>query len=73
MFERITAQLEQSSMTERELARRLGMAYETLLGKLAGRESFTLDEAIRLRMALGSPDSIETLFSDREADKKGDI
>ena len=64
MFERIVARLAQQSLTERELAQKLGMGYETLLCKLGGRRPFTLDEAVRLKEVLGLPDSIEALFSD---------
>ena len=63
MFERITAQLAEQALTEEELAGRLGMGREALRRKLGGQEPFTLDEAIRLKTALGSADSIETLFS----------
>lgn len=66
MFERITAQLARRSLTEQELARRLGMEHEVLRRKLEGRDPFTLDEAVRLRAALGSADSIEVLFSQQE-------
>lgn len=70
MLERIAAQLAQKSLTERELALRLQMDYDTLLRKLEGKAPFTLDEAIRLKEALGSTDSIETLFFDGGSAKK---
>lgn len=70
MLERIAAQLALRSLTKRELALRLHMDYEVLQRKLEGEDPFTLDEAIRLKEALGSTDSIEALFFDGEPKEK---
>lgn len=62
MFGRIEAQMALVGINERELARSLGIGYDTLLAKMSGISSFTLDEAVKLRDVLQSGDSIEYLF-----------
>ncbi len=62
MYKRIEAHLILTGMTKRELAAQLGISYNTLLLKLKGISSFTLDEALKIKNILQATESIEELF-----------
>lgn len=62
MYRIIEAHLVLSGTTKREIAESLGVSYNTLLLKLKGSTSFTLDEAVRLRDLLQIPESVEAIF-----------
>lgn len=54
-------------ISKRDIADRLGITYNTLLLKLSGKATFTLDEAMLLKEILKSDLSIEELFSRTDA------
>jgi predicted transcriptional regulator len=62
MFKRIEAQLILLGITKKELAQAVGIGYNTLLQKLKGARAFTLDEALKIKEAIRSDESIEMLF-----------
>lgn len=62
MFYRILQQMKLMGLSKRGLAKLTGMRYNTLLAKMNGKTTFTFDEALSLRKALRSEDSIEDLF-----------
>lgn len=62
MFRRIEAQLAYIGITKKELAQDVGIGYNTLLQKLSGASPFSLDEALKIKEAIKSNESIETLF-----------
>lgn len=62
MFRNIEIIIFQKGLSKREIAQKLGMTYNTLLLKLSGKATFTLDEALKLKEILESSLSIEELF-----------
>lgn len=62
MFRNIEIIIFQKNLSKREIAKKLGMTYNTLLLKLSGKATFTLDEALKLKEILESSLSIEELF-----------
>ena len=63
MFETLDIAIYASKISKKELAKTVGIAYNTFLLKLAGKFKFTLDEAFKLRKALGYNGTIEELFN----------
>jgi len=62
MFRRIDYWRSVQGITKKSLAINSGIRYNTLLKKLRHKSLFTFDEAISVRTALKSNDSIEVLF-----------
>lgn len=62
MYKKIEAEIILLSLSKKEVANKLGIAYNTLLAKLRGESSFTLDEAFALKKVLNSNMDIEILF-----------
>ena len=54
-----------SGRTKKELAQELGISYNTMLSKLNGNSSFTLDEAVQLKELLDTREPVEELFEQR--------
>lgn len=63
MYQRIDKHLALAGKTKKELAASMGISYNTLLSKLGGRSSFTLDEALLLKSLLEAEDNVEDLFT----------
>lgn len=64
MYRRIEAQLVLSGLSKQELAKNLGISYNTLILKLNGKRDFSLDEATEIKRLLHTEDSIEELFDE---------
>ena len=62
MYKHVEARIILSGSSKRELAKSLGISYNTLNLKLNGKSDFSLDEAIELGRLLHTEESIETLF-----------
>ena len=62
MYLQVDIELTASRMSRKDLAGKIGMSYNTLLQKLAGKFPITLDEAFAIKKALGSKKPIEKLF-----------
>jgi hypothetical protein len=62
MLRRIEAQMACIGLTKKKLSEETGIRYKALLSKLSGSRAFTLDEALKVKAAIKSTESIETLF-----------
>ncbi len=62
MYKQIEAGLILSGISKKELAQKLGIAYNTLLIKLKGESPFTLDEAFKIRDCLNKSMPIDEMF-----------
>lgn len=62
MYRVLEAELVRCGITRKELAAYLDIQYNTLNAKLRGDSCFTLDEAIKIKTALGTKLTIEELF-----------
>lgn len=63
MYKRIEAQIILAGINKRELAKELGINYNTLNTKLSGKSSFSLDEAIKIKDVIKANEPLEILFS----------
>ena len=62
MYKRVEAQIVLAGMSKKELAKQLGMGYNTLNSKLNGKTTFSLDEASKIKLILNSDEPLEKLF-----------
>lgn len=62
MYKCIETKLALSGMSKKQLAKELGIGYNTLRQKLSGSSPVTLEEAFRLKEILNAQESIEVLF-----------
>lgn len=62
MFLKIESQMAVVGITKKKLAEIIGIKYNTLLKKFNCTSSFTFDEAVKIRTAINSTESIEILF-----------
>ena len=63
MYKNLEVELVRRGISKSTLAKRLGIAPQTLSNKLSGRCKITLPEAIKIRQAIESDLSIEELFA----------
>ncbi len=62
MYSNVKAELARRNMTVVDLAKLTGIRYQTLNDKLNGKFKLTLDEAKKIKEALGVDIPIEDLF-----------
>ena len=62
MYKNLEVELVRKGMSKSALAKRLGIAPQTLSNKLSGRCKITLPEAIKIRQEIESGLSLEELF-----------
>ncbi|WP_295264600.1 hypothetical protein [Veillonella sp.] len=62
MYKELEAEIVRKGLSKRKVSDMTGIRYETLLVKLSGKFSFTLDEAFKIKMAIESDKPIEVLF-----------
>ena len=62
MYKRVEAQLILSGLTRKDLAKELGISYNTLLLKLRRVAPFTLDEAFKVKQVTHATENIDVLF-----------
>ena len=67
MYEEIEMIIFKKKLSKSDIAKKIGMTYNTFLLKLRGKNKFTLDEAIKLKNALDSDKPIEELFNYTDA------
>ena len=67
MFPNIKAELARKEMTIVDLSNATGIRYQTLWCKLKGDYQFTVDEAMRIKQAIGVDMPIEELFERKDA------
>lgn len=68
MYKNLEAEMAREKVTRKDLADLLDVRYATVIDKLKGRFSFTLDEAFKIRNRYFSNLSFEYLF-ETEKDK----
>lgn len=62
MYRNLLGIMAMKGVTRRKLAEMAKMPYSTLLDKLSGRTSFTLDEAMSIKALLGTTATLEDIF-----------
>jgi DNA-binding XRE family transcriptional regulator len=62
MYKRVEAQIILSGISKKELAKNIGISYNTLNSKLNGKSAFSLNEAAQIKRLLKAEEPIETLF-----------
>ena len=62
MYQIIESRLVLLGISKKELVQALGISYHTLLLKLQGKSSFTLDEALAVKELIRASESVEELF-----------
>lgn len=62
MYPQVNVELAKANMNRRDLANAIGMPYNTLLMKLAGKTIITLDEAMEIKDKLKSELPVEVIF-----------
>lgn len=63
MYRNLEAEIVRKNLSKKAIAETLGITYNTLLLKIKGESSFTLDEALALRSLLNTTEPVEVLFS----------
>ena len=66
MFPNLRAEMARQDLTQEKLATAIGITMQTLNGKLQGKFKFTLNEAKKIKVALGWQRSIDELFEEKE-------
>jgi antitoxin component HigA of HigAB toxin-antitoxin module len=62
MYSNVKAELARRNMTVVDLSNMTGIRYQTLVDKINGKYKLTLDEAKKIKEALGVDIAIEELF-----------
>lgn len=66
MYANVKAELARKNMTIVDLSNKTGIRYQTLADKIRGsKPTFTVDEAMKIKQALGVDMSIDELFSEQ--------
>lgn len=66
MYRNLEAEMVRENITRKDLAKTLDVRYATIIDKLKGRYSFTLDEAFKIRNRYFPHLSFEYLFKTEE-------
>lgn len=66
MYMRLKGQMAERGITAKALAQRTGIKYQTLVVKLRGKTDLKLEEAKKIKDAIGTQMPIEELFSVEE-------
>ncbi len=66
MYRNLEAEMAREGITRKDLAETLGVRYATIIDKMKGRYSFTLDEAFKIRNEYFPNLSFEYLFETEE-------
>lgn len=62
MYSNVKAELARQNLSIVDLSNKTGIRYQTLVDKINGKYPMTLDEAKKIKQALGVDISIEDLF-----------
>ena len=63
MFNNLKAEMARKNLTVADLSESTGIRYQTLAGKLRGDSVLTVDEALKIKSALGVDMPFEELFN----------
>ena len=66
MFPNLRAEMARKNINVNELAKQIGMSNSTMADKVHGRTTFSLENAIAIKNALGVDMSLEELFHKEE-------
>lgn len=67
MYNNVKAELARKNMTIVDLSNKTGIRYQTLADKIRGDSILTVEEALKIKEALGVDMTLEELFSDQVA------
>lgn len=62
MYRNLEAEFVRKGFSKQKIAQMLGVGYNTLLAKMRGESSFTLDEAFKIQKIVSAEKPIEYLF-----------
>lgn len=65
MYANVKAEMARKNMTIVDLSNATGIRYQTLADKIRGDSILTVDEALKIKQAIGVDMPIEELFSDQ--------
>ena len=63
MYRNLEMSIFAAGLSKREIAKKLGIGYNTLLGKLSGKQPMKLDEAFLIKQEYFPNKNIEWLFT----------
>lgn len=66
MYPNLLAEMARQKVTAKELSEKLGVTQGTMSLKMKGNAKFTLEEAKRIKEALGVDSTLEELFASEE-------
>lgn len=66
MYRNLEAEFVRKGFSKQKIAQMLDVSYNTLLAKMRGESSFTLDEAFKIRKIVSAEKPIEYLFEKTE-------
>ena len=66
MYKNLRAEIARADLSVASLAKKCGMTRGTLYSRIEGRTPFSLDEAHRIKRALGVELTLEELFMKKE-------
>lgn len=69
MFPNLRAEMARQDLTQEKLATAVGITTQTLNMKLRGKFKFTLNEAKKIKVALGWQRSIDELFEEKKEEE----
>ena len=70
MYLNVKAELARQNLSVVDLSNKTGIRYQTLVEKLNGKYPMTLDEAKKIKAALGVDISMEELFARKETNNE---
>ncbi len=65
MYANVKAELARKNMSIVDLSNKTGIRYQTLADKIRGDSPMTVDDALKIKQAIGVNMPIEELFSDQ--------
>ena len=69
MYENLELLMFQHKISKHDVAKTIGVTYNTLLGKLSGKFSFKLDEAFKIQSEYFPDKNINYIFEKKESQK----
>lgn len=64
MYRKLIAKIYEKNIAKQDIAKSIGVNYNTILAKLNGKQPFKLDEAFKIRNYYFPEQSIDDLFFD---------
>lgn len=70
MYRKLIAKIYEKNIAKQDIAKSIGVNYNTILAKLNGKQPFKLDEAFKIRELYFPNETIDHLFFDGSNFKK---